>query len=299
MLFRRPFLAARARRCDLVHVDGDAAAILSASITTGRPYIVTTAGLHLLRRSTGRRGRIVARLLRRRVLGSAATLCTSRAELDELRTLCGPEAPLRLVPNGVPLPPRTTPEGRDTARRELALGGDEVVGLMLTRLEPRKQPLLAARAATRVRASGIPFLLLVAGDGPQRAELEALDGPALRLLGFRDDAQRLIAAADLFVLVSEREGLSLALLEAMGGGLPAVVSDGPGNPEAVGEDAGIVVPTGNEDALVRALAELATDPGRRSAGGAAARRRVEERFTVGQMLHHVDAAYRQALQRAR
>ena len=58
---------------------------------------------------------------------------------------------------------------------------------------------------------------------------------------------------------SEREGLSFAVIEAMGSGLAIVVSDGPGNPEAIG-DAGIVVAVGDVEALAATLGELARDP---------------------------------------
>ncbi len=99
-------------------------------------------------------------------------------------------------------------------------------------------------------------MLLVAGDGPQADEVAGLASRAIRPLGFRRDVDRLLVAADIFVLPSTREGLSFAVLEAMAQGLALVVSDGPGNPEAVG-DSGIVVPAGDVDAWAAALAALA------------------------------------------
>jgi len=118
----------------------------------------------------------------------------------------------------------------------------------------------------------------------------------VRPLGFRDDPARLLAAADVFVLASEREGLSFAVLEAMASGLAMVVSDGPGNPEAVG-DAGVVVAAGDVTALAAALAGLARDPAGRARLGAAARERARSQFGVEQMLAGVGAAYAAALDR--
>ena len=67
-----------------------------------------------------------------------------------------------------------------------------------------------------MRRAGAPFVLLVAGDGPLAG---ALAGERVRMLGQRDDVPALLAAADILVLPSAREGLSFALLEAMAAGL--------------------------------------------------------------------------------
>jgi glycosyltransferase involved in cell wall biosynthesis len=137
-------------------------------------------------------------------------------------------------------------------------------------------------------------VLLVAGDGPLAAEVRAAEGPAVRALGFRDDPEALLAAADVFVLPSRREGLSFAVLEAMGHGLAMVVADGAGNPEAVG-DAGLVLPAGDEHAFADTLAALAADPALRASLGAAARARVVERFTADALRAGVRAAYERAV----
>ena len=81
--------------------------------------------------------------------------------------------------------------------------------------------------------------------------------------------------ADLFVLMSQREGLSFALVEAMAHGLPAVVADIPENIETIG-DSGIAVPYGDADAVARAFRSLAADPVERGELAARARRRAAE-----------------------
>ena len=91
-------------------------------------------------------------------------------------------------------------------------------------------------------AQGAPLTLLVAGDGPLRAKVDATASGTVRILGQREDPSRLLAAADIFVMPSQREGQSVAVLEAMRAGLALVVSDGVGNPEAVG-DAGWSCPS--------------------------------------------------------
>jgi glycosyltransferase involved in cell wall biosynthesis len=263
-----------ARRADVVHVHGDMAAVLSRPALAGRPTLMTTHGLHFLRRSEGLRARAFAAALKGALGRCVRVLCTSHAERDELMHLAVQES-IRVVHNAVP--PRLGAErDREQERSAFGVGGD-VVALFAGQLEERKQPLLAARAAISARRRGARLVLLVAGVGPQAAELGELAGDAVRPLGHSDRLDALYAAADLFFAPAEREGLSYALLEAMDAGLAIVASDGPGNPEAVGE-AGVLFPAGDEAALAQALTELAGDPQRRADLGAAARERARTEF---------------------
>jgi glycosyltransferase involved in cell wall biosynthesis len=291
MLLRRPPIASHAVRADLVHVHGDMTAMLSRRLAAGRPVVFTTHGLHFVRRKSGRVGELARARLSRVVNEASVTLCTSEAEHSELCEIAGPDARLVLARNGVRIPPRVTPEHRVAARAALGLTDAAVAVLFVGELSERKGPLLAARAAT---ASEHGLVLLVAGDGPQRRELRGLESPAVRPLGYRDDVPELLAAADLFVLPSSREGLSLALLEAMAHGVMPIVADGPGNPEAVGE-AGIVVAAGDEGAFQAALDRAAADPKTRRRLGAAARERVEAEFSLDRMLELARGAYAEAL----
>src|SRR5207248_4687947 len=100
-------------------------------------------------------------------------------------------------------------------------------------------------------AAGAPVTLLVAGEGPLAGAVERQAGDGVRPLGRRDDPEALLAATDALVMPSRREGMSMAVLEAMGRGVAVVVSDGAGNPETVG-DAGLVTPAGDEAALAEA-----------------------------------------------
>jgi glycosyltransferase involved in cell wall biosynthesis len=274
----RPRLAREARAADLVHVIGDTGALLALGLLRDGPSVFGTHGLHLMRRARGPLAVAVRGRMRRVLRAATVVACTSEPELRELVALDA-GARFELALNGIPLPSAVNEAERARVREELDLAPDLFVVLYLGELEPRKHPLTAAEAVLALERSGQPAVLLAAGDGRLRADLERMVGPAVRVLGFRDDAERLIGAADVFVLPSEREGLSLALLEAMGRGLPVVVSDGAGNPEVVG-DAGIVVPLGDVGALAEELGRLAKDPAERSRLGVAARRRVESTFAL-------------------
>jgi glycosyltransferase involved in cell wall biosynthesis len=150
----------------------------------------------------------------------------------------------------------------------VGVGEREVVGLFVGSLEAHKDPLVAARAAAAVAAEGGALRLLVAGDGPLRGDVEQLEQStegAVRALGFRTDIQMLLKASDFLVLPSLREGFSYAVLEAMAVALPVIVSDAPGNVEAVG-DAGIVVGRGDTDGFVDAFRRLLDAETRRRLG---------------------------------
>ncbi len=294
---RWPAIARRAAGADLLHAHGDVSAVLAlAHVRPSRPGGWTTHGLHFLRAAAGSRHATAVRAVRAAIARTSFTLCTSLAEREELAQIAGPALSDRLlhVPNGIPEAPPVRDAQRDATRAELGLDPADVAVLFLGELEPRKAPLDAVAATVAARDRGAPVVLLLAGDGSQLPIVRARAGAGVRPLGHRHDVERLLGAADAFVLPSEREGLAFAALEAMAHGLAMVVSDGPGNPEAVG-DAGIVVPAGDRRALADALERLAADPAERDRLGAAARRRAREEFPVDRLRDGVAQAYRRAL----
>ncbi len=284
------------RGADLVHVHGDMAAMLVAPAMAGRPLLITSHGLHRLRRSTGASAWLVHRRLRAAVEASARTICIARDERDDLASVLPARLRPRLVvvPNGVPVPEPTSPARRSGARRSLGIGEGEVAVLFAGRLEERKDPLGAISAVQAARARGADVVLLIAGEGPLEREVLARGGAAVRVLGHRDDMEELYAAADLFLLPSHREGMSFALLEAMAHGLAPVVADGTGNAETV-EDAGVVFPAGDPAVMSDLLAELAADANARARLGAAARERVRTELSVERFLARTREQYEAVL----
>jgi glycosyltransferase involved in cell wall biosynthesis len=252
--------------------------------------------VHLTRRSGGSRGRLVRGGLRRAFERSKAVIAVSEAERDLARELAPAAAErVELIHNGVPeREPPGEPERRAT-RERLGVDPDAVIALFAAELTERKQPLQFAEAVAMARADHPDLIGLVLGEGPLRGRLEAMQGEALRLLGHREDFIELVGAADIVVLPSLWEGLAYAALEAMALGRATVVSDGPGNPDAVGET-GIVFPAGDIPALAEAIGRLAGDPAERQALGDAARRRAHERFSIRGMVQGTAAVYRRALE---
>jgi glycosyltransferase involved in cell wall biosynthesis len=293
LVARRPGLARDAARADIVHVIGDAGACLTVRLLRRSASVFGTHGLHVLRRAAKPVSPLVRARLRQAVASASVTVCSSEPEFRELSAIATPDvrARLRLVLNGIPLPEAVSSAERRAARDALAVPEDAFTLLYAGQLEPRKRALDAARAALELEE---PTVMLVAGDGPERGEVEQLAGDRIRVLGERSDVPRLLAAADVLVMPSEREGLSLAVLEAMGRGLPVVVSDGLGNPETVAT-AGVVVPLGDVSAFARAFERLAADPSERSRLGDAARERVRTVFSQTRWRAEMRAAFEEVL----
>jgi glycosyltransferase involved in cell wall biosynthesis len=179
---------------------------------------------------------------------------------------------------------------RAAARRELGLDPDRPVVLCLARLAaPKRHDLLVAAWAELPGDA----LLLVAGDGPGRADLARRVNAAglaerVTLLGDRRDVDRLLAASDALVLASDREGLPVSVLEAMSAGVP-VVASAVGGLLTLDPDAVELVAPGSAGALARAVSRVLDDPARGDAMRRAARALWEDRFTSAAML----AAYRE------
>ena len=203
---------------------------------------------------------------------------------------------VRTIRNGVDLAGwPVSKAGRRKRRLELRLGsGDLLVGAV-GRLDKQKGFSALIEAMARLKNTNLRCVIL--GDGPERARLEALVRKRelekfVRLPGERGDIASWLSAFDIYCLPSLWEGLPNALLEAMALGLPVVASAVDGVPEAVKNGGtGLLVPASNPAALADALKELASDPARRAAMGAAARARVADKFTLRRMIDEYENAY--------
>jgi glycosyltransferase involved in cell wall biosynthesis len=294
ILGRLPLVARAVAGADLVHVHGDAAELISLLVPLRVQSLWTPQGLHLLRRSHGLQRRVVAGGLNRAIGRANAVLCSSEAEHRDLVAISASAERLRVVPNGVAVPEPPDSAAVSVLRAEFGFGERTCAVLFLAQLEVRKDPRTAVEAVRRARAQGEDVVLLLAGSGPLEEELRGEEDAAVRVLGYRDDAGRLLDAADVFVLPSAREGQSFALLEAMSHGLPLVVADGSGNAETIGE-AGVVYPFGDSEALGSELVHLARDAAARTRLGEAARDRARNEFSLERFRERVEHEYRAAL----
>lgn len=192
---------------------------------------------------------------------------------------------------------------RDETRRALGLAPTDVVVLTLASLVARKgiDLLLAAVAA---QATEPRCVLLVAGEGPERAALEARAaelglGARVRFLGARDDKAELLAACDVFALASRAEGLGVAALEAMAAGRAVLATRVGGLAEAVVDgETGLLVPSEDVSALSAALRRLVREPELRARLGAAGPARQAAGYAAEEMVRAYEALYREVLAEA-
>jgi len=192
---------------------------------------------------------------------------------------------------------------RDRARAELGVGPDEVLAVTVANFRPPKGYPDLFEAARLVGQRGVPVRFVVVGQGPLADELarrhdELGLGSRLQILGYRPDAPRLTAAADLFVLASHHEGLPVSVMEAFAAGVPVVATRVGGLAEAVQDGrSGRLVPPRRPDLLADALAELAADPDeRRRLGRGAAD--AADRFSAARSELEIEDVYRAAIERA-
>lgn len=168
------------------------------------------------------------------------------------------------------------PPSRRNARKELGIDPTSFVVGTVGRLAAVKRHDLLIDAM-RLAVREVPELVvLLIGDGPERASLTRLAQQAdmrdrVVFTGSRDDIPQMLAAMDLYVCCSESEVMNNALLEALACSVPAVVTD-VGNNKLIVRDgeAGIVIPRSAGTALTRAVISLASNTtGRRRMGQAA------------------------------
>jgi len=170
------------------------------------------------------------------------------------------------------------------------------------RLEPVKNPLALVDAVASLRAESIPAEVWLVGDGSQygmlkvRAE-ELGVGGHVRLLGYQCDPAKFVSQCDLYVQPSLSEGFGLALVEAMGCGIPVLASAVGGAPEIIEHGrTGWLLKKPTVEQLVFDLKKIWLDRERLSSVGLAGRQAVVSRFEPAVYLQEIEALYDEVLQ---
>ena len=215
---------------------------------------------------TGRAFRLVERTW---IARSQATIAISRSLADFIeRWFGGRPAVVRYGLSPGP-PPPPLPRGRH-GRKLLAVG----------RLERQKGHDVLIDAVAQAIAGGADLRLDICGEGTQRASLQARIercgvGDRVRLLGQRDDAQRLMLEADVLVHPARWEGFGLVLLEAMRAGLPIIATRVGAIPEVVADaSSGLLIESEDTAGLAAAMTRVADDKQLLVRLGAAGRERL-------------------------
>ncbi|HEV2751099.1 MAG TPA: glycosyltransferase family 4 protein [Gemmatimonadales bacterium] len=239
-------------------------------------------------------------------LSADRTIAVSRAVARALRRRLHPGARLRVVPNGIDLTRvRAAPSEKDLADARAALGdvgggdrGGRPVVLVLAR---RKDQHILLKSLGALEHPVVVACVGIDGD----AELRALErGVPTRhrvvYVPFTDRPLAFCRLAAISALPSRIEGLSIALLETMALGLPAVASRAGGNPDVItSEETGVLVPPLDPLAWAGALDRVLGDRAFAQRIARAGRDLVEREFTLESAAERTEAVYREAVERRR
>jgi glycosyltransferase involved in cell wall biosynthesis len=202
------------------------------------------------------------------------------------------------IPNGVdtthfaPIPKAE----KDRLREKLSLPRNALIVVYVGRfvVEKRVDHLLTLWPDIR-RAFPKAHLLLI-GTGPETARLEKMSGPGVQFTGQVDDSAPYLQAADIFVLPSSTEGLSVSMLEALSSGLPALVTSVGGAPDVIQHNLnGYLIPPDDLPALNEGLSTLLEDEAWRLQLGKSGRECILEDYSLDSVATQLGALYQHLL----
>jgi len=283
-------------RPDVVHLHNDMPGLLGRLVIHGRhPTVFQPHAWSFIAVSPAMRRPALA-WEKRAARWTAAIVCVSEAE-QQLGTAAGIRAPMHLARNGVDLdlyPPQDD-HARRAARTRLGVRPGVPLAVCVGRLHRQKGQHALLDAWPQVRTQVPDAELALVGDGPDRADLEQRLVAGVLIAGRTSDVLGWLAAADLVVLPSRWEGLSLSLLEALACARSVVVTDVPGMGEVVCADVGAVVPCQATSALAGAISVRLLNRALTDREGRAGRALVERRYDVVDQHRKIESIYADVL----
>jgi N-acetyl-alpha-D-glucosaminyl L-malate synthase BshA len=207
---------------------------------------------------------------------------------------------IEVIPNFVDLQsysPHRAYKGRDVFAKP-----EDRILLHISNFRPVKRVFDIVRILDRVTRE-CPAVLLMVGEGPERASAQALARrlgvhDRIRFLGTQESVEEIVGMADVFLLPSELESFGLSALEAMACGVPVVGSDAGGLPEVVQHtETGFLLPVGDVEGMAARTLEILKNEERRAAMGRAGRRRAESLFGADRVVTQYERYYERVLGR--
>jgi glycosyltransferase involved in cell wall biosynthesis len=286
----------RERRIELVHSHDyktDAMALWLRSRTGAVPL----ATAHGWTGDSWRERAIYYPLDKRLLARFPAVVAVSRQIRDELVDHGCDGARITVLLNGIdPAAFHRDPSRVALARARLGLHGHVIIG-SIGRLEQQKRFDLLIDAVARLRHAGRDIVLVIAGEGSRRSELEAQVARlrlahAVRLLGHRADVIDLHHAFDVFVQSSDYEGTPNAVLEAMALETPIVATAAGGTAELATDGVHArIVPCGSAERMASAIDQVLRDPAGTRERTTAARRRIETELSFEARTRKLEQLY--------
>lgn len=241
------------------------------------------------------------RHLRRGITGLLTGLvCVSEFNRDARERYLGdPGCPTRVVNNGIDVARYAETIDRevlDKVRADLDIAPDAPMVGTAIRLEPGKGVADLVSAFALVADSHPAAVLLVAGDGSLRDELEALAAglglaDRCRFVGFQADPEPFIRLADVFVLPVPYGSASIGLLEAMAMGRACIITFGSGGEAVVHGECGYCARPNDPASIAEYIDLLLSDAERRNEFGRRARARVEADYSAGRVARQLERIY--------
>ncbi|PYU99278.1 MAG: N-acetyl-alpha-D-glucosaminyl L-malate synthase BshA [Acidobacteria bacterium] len=191
------------------------------------------------------------------------------------------------------------PAGRGDLRKRFAPSGEKVL-IHLSNFRPVKRPTDVIEIFARVQR-GLPAVLLMVGDGPERSSAAWLAGhhgieSKVYFLGKQENVEEFFSISDVLLLPSDNESFGLVALEAMACEVPVVVSRVGGLPEVVAEGVeGFLVEPRNIDAMARRALEILGDDRLRRQMGQRARETATTRFSATEIIPQYERFYQKIL----
>ncbi|HEV2488850.1 MAG TPA: glycosyltransferase family 4 protein [Candidatus Acidoferrales bacterium] len=291
--------ALRQQKIDILHSHMFRASLFASPIgkLCGVPVLIETTHV----RETWRKGWLKSRFVVDRAVGHlidhyiAVSEANSRYLIEQKRI---PAKKVSVIQNGCSMervdPSRAHPQG---IRESLGFSEDDLVLIVMARLEPQKGHRILLQALALLR-KGFPNMRLIClGTGALEGELKATVRDlgledSVRFVGFRSNVGDWLAAADIGVLPSFYEGLPLTAVETLAAGIPLVATSVDGTPEVVIDgETGLLVPPGDPAAMAEAIGRLARQPDLRRQFALAGRDWVLKRFTIRRQVEQTSSLY--------
>lgn len=227
-------------------------------------------------------------------------ICITRQDYNDATRMPGVSKKLHLIHNGIP---KTAVASKADAQKIFANHRESLkdhlsdipwigTGTELTR---NKGIGYLIAACKQLRDAGQIFVLVIVGTGELQQELQdqaetAGISDAVVFTDFFPNLEYHLAAFDVFVLASSKEGLPYSLLETAHAGVPTIATDVGGIPEIITSETGVLVPKENPDALYQGLTRVLADNA--PDFGLAHKKRIEQYFSLEQMLKKTATVYK-------
>jgi glycosyltransferase involved in cell wall biosynthesis len=296
----------REHRTDVIHTQGPASLDFVTSIaarSSSVPHVITRpVMIDDLRVPTIRR-HLYKSVDSISLRNASAVVAVSNDAYSRLEVQLGSNRRLHRVYNGVELCRYLQMSARPAERFGIDSTNMVVAGIGQLTANKGWEDFLKVVQILQPRYPTLQVLLV--GDGPMRTSLESLCnsmnlGSHVRFTGHIHDTESVLRCADLFLLMSHREGLSVAVLEAMAAAVPCVCTDVGGVREQVLDgETGYLVGRGQIERAAQLVGRLLDDRKARIEMGARARTLCAAQFNIKTMVRHYEKVYHQVIQQAR